>query len=309
MKERGLWCSATTCPVLFVVQSQLRSSQDAVVSAIHWIIISAGFKLTGVGENPSGEKQSTENLLNGWNEAEIYVLHYESAAEPNQLCLLKILPVDNCLLLHFQKKNEENVVILEISVQDFASEDLSSVTVAFRDIDRLNSIIRESLINPAMASNSSTSAQGGANNPRTTLSTGENKQKKKDKKSLLLVEERRPHHQPRPLQPAWYNEEGGIGMDPFSVGRSDLDPLAGMGGIGGGGMIMDPRHSGGPRFAPEAGGGRFGGPSRGGGIHPGAMPPGAVPPGARFDPIGPPGTRPGPDPDHERPPGYDDMFM
>ena len=66
------------------------------------------------------------------------------------------------------------------------------------------------------------------------------------------------------------------GMDPFSVGRSDLDPLAGMGmpgAGGGGGMIMDPCYSGGPRFGPEAGGGMFGGPSRGGGIHPGALPP------------------------------------
>lgn len=67
--------------------------------------------------------------------------------------------------------------------------------------------------------------------------------------------------------------EGMGGMDPFSVGRADLDPLAGMGGMGGGGMIMDPRYSGGPRFGPEAGGGGFRGPNRGGGIHPGALPP------------------------------------
>lgn len=47
------------------------------------------------------------------------------------------------------------------------------------------------------------------------------------------------------------------------------------------------------------------------------LPRGAVPPGARFDPFGPPGLgpgrggnrRPGPDPDHMPPPGYDDMFM
>ena len=35
------------------VQSQLRSPQDAVVSAVHWNLINAGLKLSGVGENPT----------------------------------------------------------------------------------------------------------------------------------------------------------------------------------------------------------------------------------------------------------------
>ena len=39
------------------VQSQLRSPQDAVVSAIHWNLISAGLRLTGVGENPAVRKK------------------------------------------------------------------------------------------------------------------------------------------------------------------------------------------------------------------------------------------------------------
>ncbi|KAL8563274.1 hypothetical protein ACOMHN_058772 [Nucella lapillus] len=293
------------------VQPQLRSSQDAVVSAIHWAVVSAGFKLTGVGENPSGEKQCTEVLLHGWNDAEIYVFHYQSASQPTQHYLLKALPVDDSLLLHFQKEDDENVTTLELPVKEFASDDLSSVTTVFRNMDRLNSTVRKSLVDPAMGSNSSTA---GTDNPGSTSSAGETKEKKKrdKKKSPLMVEEHRPQHQPRPMQPAWYREEGGgggFGMDPFSVGRSDLDPLAGLGGMGGGGMIMDPRHSGGPRFGPEAGGRFGGGPAQGGGIHPSGLPPGAIPPGARFDPIGPAGTRAGPDPDHEVPPGYDDMYM
>ncbi|XP_019900072.1 proteasome inhibitor PI31 subunit isoform X1 [Esox lucius] len=70
-------------------------------------------------------------------------------------------------------------------------------------------------------------------------------------------------------------------------------------GRGGGGMIVDPLRAGFPRsgFDPSSG-------------IPGVLPPGAVPPGARFDPFGPVGRhRPGPDPDHMPPPGYDDMFM
>ena len=101
-------------------------------------------------------------------------------------------------------------------------------------------------------------------------------------------------------------------IDPFAVGRGDLDPLGG--GLSGG-MLMDPRHG---RFRPQPG-------------VPSNLPPGAVPPGARFDPFGPvppefiaaPPRRPAgyssmpprrggfgdPDPDHMPPPGSDDMFM
>ncbi|KTG02074.1 hypothetical protein cypCar_00008620 [Cyprinus carpio] len=85
-------------------------------------------------------------------------------------------------------------------------------------------------------------------------------------------------------------------LAPFAAGGADLDPF---GGRGSGGMIVDPLRAGFPRsgFDPSSG-------------IPGVLPPGAVPPGARFDPFGPVGRhRPGPDPDHMPPPGYDDMFM
>ena len=91
-----------------------------------------------------------------------------------------------------------------------------------------------------------------------------------------------------------------------NVGRSDLDPLAGLdgsttgrlpygGGFGGDGMMVGPDH---PLFRD-----RFAGPSRQPGFGPEGgssfLPPGAAPPGARFDPIGPggpfpPGRQPGP---------------
>ncbi|XP_026547774.1 proteasome inhibitor PI31 subunit, partial [Notechis scutatus] len=67
----------------------------------------------------------------------------------------------------------------------------------------------------------------------------------------------------------------------------------------GGGMIFDPLRSGfrNPVLDPSSG-------------LPSRLPPGSIPPGARFDPFGPPGARrPGPNPDHLRPPDYDDMFM
>lgn len=119
--------------------------------------------------------------------------------------------------------------------------------------------------------------------------------------------------------------------DPFAVGGGDLDPLGR--GLGGGGMLMDPRHMG--RQPP------LGIPSN---LPPGILIDyleilflkkerdyksllhcfilGAVPPGARFDPFGPipnmppiRGPRPrgggfgDPDFDHLPPPGSGGMFM
>ncbi|KAK7450089.1 hypothetical protein BaRGS_00039979 [Batillaria attramentaria] len=282
------------------IQPQLRSPQDAVVSAVHWGVISAGFKCIGAGENPP-RGQGTETLPNGWNSGDIYDLHYEES-KTHRAYTLKIIPVDGSLMIHFQKENSENVSTLDIQVRDYATDNFTSVSSALPGLDRLNVQIHDSLMKPATGGQ----RQGGDNSPASSSSSPPSQQK--DKKSSLLVEEGRGIPQPNPFQPVWGGSPTHI--NPFSVGRSDLDPLAGMGvGSGtGGGMIMDPRYSGGPRFGNEPGFGSFG-PVRGGGIHPSALPPGAVPPGARFDPIGPPGTRPNPDPDHARPPDYDDMFM
>lgn len=134
--------------------------------------------------------------------------------------------------------------------------------------------------------------------------------------------------QPRsgpPSVPDWEEELNQPRRFPPQVGGADLDPF--HGGVGGG-MLMDPRElfgPGGRSRGPDPGTGPFGSGPR--------LPPGSLPPGARFDPFGPPapGPRGGPwprggqwprggpwprgpnsadpDPDHERPPDYDDMFM
>lgn len=130
-----------------------------------------------------------------------------------------------------------------------------------------------------------------------------------------------PAGHPRPGGPPdWDQDLSHPRRFPPQVGGADLDPF--HRGIGGG-MLMDPRElygNSGGRFGPGGQGpgqGPFGGGPR--------LPPGSIPPGARFDPFGPPppGPRPGPrggpwprgpnsgnpDPDHEKPPDYDDMFM
>ncbi|SCV68197.1 BQ2448_318 [Microbotryum intermedium] len=92
---------------------------------------------------------------------------------------------------------------------------------------------------------------------------------------------------------------GGRGNPSGDVGRSDLLPLAGLGGTtglgganpfggngpAGSGMFVGPDHPMfGDHFGPQQGGVGGGGGRWGGD---GFLPPGAVPPAARFDPIGP----------------------
>ncbi|KAJ2841619.1 hypothetical protein IWW36_006200 [Coemansia brasiliensis] len=94
---------------------------------------------------------------------------------------------------------------------------------------------------------------------------------------------------PRPSDDLMFTSSTAHG-NPLSVGRDDLDPLGGSGGLGGmdqgGGMIVGPNH---PMFRHGGNGSGFDtdplhGPQR--------LPPGAVPPGARFDPIVPHGQAP-----------------
>ena len=111
-------------------------------------------------------------------------------------------------------------------------------------------------------------------------------------------------HDGVPMRPPNHLQQSNFqGPSPFAYG--DADRLPGHPGMGG--MIMDPRRSGGMGLRPPN--------------YPG-VPRGSVPPGARFDPFGPltefdhsSGSRTprrsfDPNPDHLRRPGFDDdMFM
>ncbi|KAJ1867812.1 hypothetical protein LPJ78_000684 [Coemansia sp. RSA 989] len=96
---------------------------------------------------------------------------------------------------------------------------------------------------------------------------------------------------PRPGDDLMFTSSSTAHSNPLSVGRDDLDPLGGSGGLGGmdqgGGMVVGPNH---PMF--RQGGGDGPGPDTDPLRGPQRLPPGAVPPGARFDPIVPHGQAP-----------------
>ncbi|XP_046547412.1 proteasome inhibitor PI31 subunit-like [Haliotis rubra] len=260
------------------VSEQLTCPGDAVICALHWNIVSHGFKCTGVGEDGHLSKK-TERLPPGWNNSkELYTLKYNHT-KSNDDFVLKVVKIDESLLVHFMRRRDEKVSSMNVRLATYTNQDLTDIDTAFKNLEELEKHIEKEILTVFLSGAKTSTSKASV--ARTQSNQGRSPLLEDDP---LRVPSRR-----QPVPPDWMPSS-----DPFAVGRSDLDPLAG----GMGGMLMDPRRSGVPGFAPDPNAGL---PSR--------LPPGAVPPGARFDPFGPPGARPGPDPDHMKPPGYDDMFM
>ncbi|TRY77733.1 hypothetical protein DNTS_027899 [Danionella cerebrum] len=262
------------------VSDSITCSQDALICFVHWEIVKSGYKCLGVGDEAKDGEKKSELLPRGWSESkELYAFRYRSNDDKTNF-LLKAFTVDSSLIFNLMDSTTEKVSDLTVSISEYVDEaSLHTFESVFKNTDELTAKLKSSLL-PSKNDNPS----------------GKSEKKKDTKKAsnlrdpdsdpLLIPTRGRPSRHP----PDWSDP-----MSPFAAGGSDLDPFGGRGG----GMIVDPLRAGFPRsgFDPSSG-------------IPGVLPPGAVPPGARFDPFGPVGRhRPGPDPDHMPPPGYDDMFM
>jgi len=285
--------------VLFhATKSSINTPSDALVCCLHWKIISNGFKCIGLGEDPPENASKSEMLPEGWSgDSTLYTLLY-MPNDAEKAHLLKIIAIDGTLLVHFMRLSDEKTGTTNLRVADFANEDLTSFNSALKNTENLQEKFQKEVIDEL-------------NLKPKTSSSSQNQRSDDSLRAGPSRQGRVPQYRPDDDDPLRVgpprrggNPYGMPSRDPFAVGRGDLDPLAG--GFGGG-MIMDPFHSGGFRGGPD--------PSAG---LPGRLPPGAVPPGARFDPFGPDvgpdgqprrGGRAGPNPDHLPPPGFDDMFM
>lgn len=272
------------------VARDLQSKDDAVVCAVHWYMLINGFKCIGtqseVVPNPD-QVANSEMLPANWNQNQgLYTLQYVFAdpARLTGVILLNIIRVDGNLLVNAFNSDNERTASMTIVPSDFIGDELQNFTSLYRNPTELGAQfqteILASLYPPAPQPPASTAAP-----PRSGIDPDH---RVPDSDPLRIGPPRLP-----PVSRGW-------GFDPLRVGHADLDPL----GRFGQGMLMDPRQ----RFP-----GR-GPPDHSSGI-PGYLPRGSVPPGARFDPFGP--TNPdvfprgrggGPDPDHMKPPDYDDMF-
>jgi len=302
--------------LLFLQYGQgLHNADEACILAVHWNLISNGFKCCGVGETwPTDQQQSgnisgNEVLPTDWRrDSTIYALRYVEPSS-NRTFLMKALSMDGNLNINFVRCFDEKAASISVRPRDFVNDDLSRVTSAYSNMADLNKTLTHDLVNKivrVVGVGTSSSSQSSSNQQTSPGYPQQQQPQPQPERSPLMVgPPRGPGGMPIGFVPTPRPPFGPPMMiDPFGVGRADLDPFA----RGGGGMLMDPRAFPSPP-RPGFPGGHPGMPGMPG--VPGGLPPGAVPPGARFDPIGPHmGGRMGPDPDHERPPdGFDDMFM
>ncbi|XP_019716085.1 proteasome inhibitor PI31 subunit isoform X1 [Hippocampus comes] len=256
--------------------------QDAVVCFVHWEVVKSGYKCLGSGDEARSSDKKSELLPSDWSGNKVeYALRYASEQGDAQL-LLKALLVDSALVFNLMNRStqQSSDVIVNLNEHVDAAH-LRTFDRVFKDAGGLVAAIRSRLL---PSRDKRTQAEQSERTRRLDSRDDDNLD------DPLRVPDRHPRHA---TQPHWLDPMA----PPFSVGGADLDPLGRS--VSGGGMMVDPLRMGYPRsgFDPSSG-------------IPDILPPGAVPPGARFDPFGPVGRhRPGPNPDHLHPPGYDDMFM
>ncbi|KAK4001999.1 hypothetical protein OUZ56_003858 [Daphnia magna] len=253
--------------------SEPLKKEDCIVTFLHWMLLRNGFFVlhSKEGQVNVGDVEGKEILPETWNKENVYELQY---VKDGQLHVMKAVIVDGELALTFVRIKDEKVSNLVLETDTVIGNDFQSCREAFKDKVKLYNLIHKELVIPFME---------------------KVEQAKLGASPAIIEKSQRP--------PAEVPSRSSF-PDPFAVGGGDLDPL--RRGIGGG-MLMDPRHTGGWRPQP--------------GI-PGNLPQGAVPPGARFDPFGPIGTTPpvreprprgggfgDPDFNHLPPPGSHDMFM
>jgi len=247
---------------------------DVCVVLGHWALVSRGLRCVGKGEDFSSMEtgvKGSELLPQGWTgegAAGVYSLRYIDCSGGKYL--LKVLPAEPTIILNLLKLEEAKTSDLTLSPSDIVTDSLQlKEDKLVAEVNNIN----QQLLDPVLP---------------------KKEEKKEDNKKAADDDGPKHEKQPRLSDPLFLGggrggrvDPGmpGLGMGPPMLGRSDLDPL---GGMMGGGMIMDPTR-------------------------------GNFPSGPRFDPVGP-----GRDPlssgrgpprggrgwgDAMRPPDFDNMYM
>ncbi|KAF8783321.1 proteasome inhibitor PI31 subunit-like [Argiope bruennichi] len=266
-----------------LVKDQIKSKQDCVVAALHCLLINEGLQCVGTGEEFSDEdaRSTTELLPEQWNKnQEVYTLRYISKAATNRY-LIKVVKAGGIMHINIVL-NEDKTAAMSANIDKLISDDFRNYSSAYNELDSLKDAFQKDVVEKLMKKPSVASTSKSTDNKSSPLRVGPSSV-------------RRPQ---MPIPPDFGNDSPFSGGQPAfpEVGGRDLDPL----GRGSGGMLLDPSNFGVPRginmppYGPRPG-----------------LPRGSVPPGARFDPFGPPLRGPNrfePNPDHFRPPDFDDFM-
>ncbi|KAG2455646.1 proteasome inhibitor PI31 subunit-like [Polypterus senegalus] len=258
------------------VRHDITTPQDAIVCFVHWELLQADFRCLGIGDRSTTTDVKSELLPENWNSSkELYTLRYQSDDEKNEI-LIKAVLVDTSLIINMLTSRSEQVANLTINLTEHIDiEHLQDFGRVYKNMAQLKNLVKL-VVQPTVSKRAD--------------STGSSRKTRRKSSGSQFDQDAHPSSargSPRNSDPIRSDNP-----NPFAAGGADLDPFGGCEG----GMIVDPLHSGFPKggFDPAQG-------TQGG------LPPGSVPPGARFDPFAPIGrNRPGPDPDHLPPPGYED---
>lgn len=251
------------------VSDSISCPQDALVGFVHWEMVKGGYRCIGSGDEPCSSDKKSELLPADWSSNKELYSLRYQSDGGDAHFLLKAITVDSTLIFNLMNSSTQQVTNLTVNISDHVNAD---------HLHTFDSVFKDT---DSLSQKVKTQLLPAQDRP-----TGSKRDTRSPREEA--EEQRR--------SPEYRDPHREHMIPPFAVGGADLDPF---GSRGGGGMIVDPLRSGYPRsgFDPSSG-------------IPDILPPGAVPPGARFDPFGPVGRhRPGPDPDHLPPPGYDDMFM
>lgn len=270
-----------------MVKDQLQSKSDCVIAAVHCLLINEGLQCTGIGEEVSQSDKPSEMLPAGWNaNQDVYTLRY--TGRNSKTFLVKAVKTGKHILHINAVLGEDTTASMSVNVDKIVGDAFNEYQTAYLDLLALSNNFRSEILdklirNPDSSPSSLKSPDERRSSPRvpTNVIPGQNPREQPDP---LRV---RPSPDPLRVRPSPYPQ----------VGSNDLDPFA----IGGGGMLYDPLRRN-PRTSDPSG---FGVPPFGG---PAGLPRGSIPPGARFDPFGPPmGGPPRPNPDHFKPPDFDEF--
>ncbi|XP_067124532.1 proteasome inhibitor PI31 subunit-like isoform X2 [Centruroides vittatus] len=119
------------------VKDTLRSKTDALVTFIHWEIISGGKKCVGLDEKwPDSKEQGSELLPANWNQnQEIYTIRYIS--ENSERFLLKIVKSDQFILISVINVSKNKASGASIKIGDHVSDDYKDFTSAYRQVNEI----------------------------------------------------------------------------------------------------------------------------------------------------------------------------